>query len=87
MGAINGKPHITKAEETEDGGVIHVEVTCPFCSIVHDMYLDAGDFMVWQHGSLIQDAFPCMATEDRERLITGMCPKCWDDTCGGSFDD
>ena len=31
---------------------------------------------------LIQDAFPELSKEDRERLITGICPKCWKELFG-----
>lgn len=30
-------------------------------------------------GLLAQDAFPYLAPEKREILISGVCPDCWDD--------
>jgi len=27
---------------------------------------------------LIQNIFPDMSADDRERLVSGYCPKCWD---------
>ncbi len=42
--------------------------------------LDATDeeFAAWDSGVLIQDAMPRLSVNDREMLISGCCPKCWD---------
>jgi hypothetical protein len=35
-------------------------------------------FQAWQSGEFIQDALPELSTDERELLISGICPKCWD---------
>lgn len=32
----------------------------------------------WRKGKLIQDCFPELNTDDRERLISGVCGECWE---------
>jgi hypothetical protein len=41
----------------------------------------ATAFDRWQSGTLIQDAFPHLTDGQREFLISGMCPGCWDELC------
>lgn len=40
----------------------------------------------WQGGSLIQEAFPTLSADEREVLMTGIHPQCWDDIFGGEED-
>jgi hypothetical protein len=37
----------------------------------------------WQNGELIQRAFPTMTPDQREVMLTGIHPKCWDKMTGG----
>lgn len=32
----------------------------------------------YRAGAYIQDAFPMLSVDDRERLISGYCKECWD---------
>lgn len=49
---------------------------CPFCNTPQ-----TKEFV-------IQDAMPNLSADDREFLITGICPKCWNSTFnGGGSDD
>lgn len=34
-------------------------------------------------GALMQRAFPNLTPDQREFLISGLCPKCWDETFSG----
>ena len=77
------RAHITRSEETEDGGVLQVEILCPFCSVTSELYLDPMDFYSWNNGELIQNAFKTLSAGHREQLISGICPTCWDETFGG----
>lgn len=36
-------------------------------------------FFSWQSGTHLQDVFPDWSSEDRERLISGTCPSCWEE--------
>ena len=55
---------------------------CPFCGKEHSIevkqrgYLDGMNKL--RGGALIQDAFPDWTPDEREFLMTGICPKCWD---------
>ncbi len=61
-----------------------VEVTCPFCGKVNQLTLPTEGYTAWKlHGILVQNAFPQLSAEDRELLISGICPTCWD----GMFPD
>lgn len=46
---------------------------------------DIVEYKAWQKGALIQDAMPNMSAEDRETLISGICPSCFEAL--GSGDD
>jgi hypothetical protein len=35
-------------------------------------------FHNWQGGELIQNALPELTADERELLISGTCPSCWD---------
>jgi hypothetical protein len=41
----------------------------------------------WREGELIQDVFPDMSVNDREMLITGTHPACWDKLFPGEEED
>lgn len=54
-----------------------IDVTCPFCGTVNTVYVFEDDFEDWQNGALAQDCFPYLAPEERELLISHVCPDCW----------
>ena len=58
---------------------MEVLTMCPKCQDTKAFDLDYDDYLRWQTGELIQKIFPNISAEDRERLITGICPKCWDE--------
>ena len=33
----------------------------------------------WDYAGTVQDMFPYLSAKDREKIITGMCDKCFDD--------
>lgn len=51
---------------------------CPMCGKVHTVTVNDADFEKWQSGVSAQNAFPYLSTDEREILISGTCPKCWD---------
>jgi hypothetical protein len=51
---------------------------CPTCPTVQTVVVDDAAYQRWQAGAYIQDAFPLLTANQREILMTGMCPKCWD---------
>ena len=51
---------------------------CMVCDKYEVWSLDREAVTRWQEGENIQSAFPDMKAEDREVLITGTHPACWD---------
>jgi len=64
-----------------------VTTVCPFCGKAHDVLVNEIDYLDWQDGKLAQDAFPYLSADEREMLISGICPTCWDGMFEGSADD
>jgi hypothetical protein len=64
---------------------INIKTTCPCCK--HDNFVEVNksDYENWKNGKYIQNAFPYLSAGEREQLITGICPKCWD-TIFGNYD-
>ena len=52
--------------------------TCTVCGEYEVWSLDRKAVESWQSGEYIQNAFPEMSMQDREVLITGTHPACWD---------
>ena len=59
-----------------------VETQCPICGETKALYVPLDGYLKWEQGTLIQDAMPTLSANDRERLITGICPDCWDNVLG-----
>ena len=59
-----------------------VMTLCPFCGEMHEVPVNEDDYWDWQDGTSVQDAFPYLTADEREMLISGICPKCWDKTFG-----
>lgn len=57
---------------------MEIECVCPFCGEAHIVTVDAIDYVAWESGSvLVQNAFPYLSADEREMLISGICPRCW----------
>lgn len=70
---------IEKAEFTKNGeGVEIVTRPCVVCGTRHTFILNRIDYEAWQTSTHIQNAFPDMSADEREILISGTCPECWD---------
>lgn len=50
---------------------------CPECGAVATIPVKLEELIAYEGGALIQNAFPTMSADDRERLMTGFCPACW----------
>ncbi len=64
-----------------------IQTICPFCHHVHDVAVNESDFWDWNDGANAQDAFPYLSPDEREMLISGICPDCWDATFGDDDED
>jgi len=69
----NGITKSTKAD------MIHV-TTCPQCKQNNAILVNNIDFSLWKNQSRhVQDVFTWLTSEEREILITGIHPKCWNE--------
>lgn len=55
---------------------ITILFTCPICGHEHELTVNFEQYLAYQSGELVQDAFPHMSPTDRERFISGLCPDC-----------
>lgn len=51
---------------------------CPKCGSVATLRVELDALVKYEGGAFVQDAFPDMPRTDRERLVSAVCPKCWD---------
>ena len=68
----------------QENGDYTAIVKCPFCGNVTKIenVPSYGVFM-WRNGAFVQKAFPNMAIEDRECMISGLCHDCQETMFGG----
>lgn len=57
---------------------VAVETRCPFCGKTAIVEVPTDGFIAWHSGATVQRAFPNLDTDTRERLVSGICPTCWD---------
>lgn len=57
---------------------VMIETACPFCGAAHMIEVNLVDYWDWKDGKLAQDAFPYLTPDEREMVISGICPECWD---------
>ena len=55
---------------------ITILFTCPICGCEHELTVELEQYLEYQSGTLVQDAFPHMSPTDHERFISGLCPDC-----------
>lgn len=62
---------------------VTIITVCPFCGHANEIEVNEIDYLDWSDGELlVQDAFPYLSADEREMLISGICPKCWDSMFG-----
>lgn len=60
-----------------------VEVTCVVCGTKHTILVPTAGYKKWASGqALIQDALPGLSADERELLISNVCPRCFDKAFG-----
>jgi hypothetical protein len=51
---------------------------CSLCQKTSEFALDAEKVKQWREGAFIQDVFPELTASQREQIISGTHPKCWE---------
>jgi hypothetical protein len=67
--------------------MIELSISCPFCGNKNTVMVESQDYADWRNGKLAQDAFDYLSADDREIIISGVCPTCWSQTFGDDEDD
>lgn len=55
-----------------------IACTCPLCHGTKVIEVTDGSWRMYAEGAFAQDAFSYLSVDDRERLMTGICPACWE---------
>ena len=55
-----------------------IDTHCPICKEWKSIKVSVRKWREWKSGALIQNCFPELSSDDRERLMSGFCPKCFD---------
>lgn len=67
---------------------IKVQTRCPECGCINEVEVYPQDLADYRSGRKHpQDAFPYLSPDERETLITGICPACWDKLFPDEEDD
>ena len=66
-----------------------LKVSCRRCKKTHTLKVRVEDYMTFDSPNRphIQDIFPYLSPAERELLISGICPICWDEMFGGEDDE
>lgn len=55
---------------------ILLEQICVFCRLPHYVTVNEVDYESYVEGVSAQKAFPELSAEEREQIISSICPKC-----------
>jgi hypothetical protein len=68
----------------KDMGTISVSTgVCFGCGCEGSVVVGYEDYVRWMNGELIQRCFPELPEGEREQLISGLHPVCWDRVMSG----
>ena len=72
--------------ETECPDQVILGTVCPFCGKEQRLILNGDRAIAYKqgkvayaHGKMMQDAFPSFTPDERELIMTGICPECWNE--------
>ncbi len=57
---------------------MQIEYCCSKCEKIIDIEYIDQDYDAWKGGTMIQDAFPYLSTDEREIMQSGICGECFD---------
>ena len=61
---------------------VDVPTRCHSCGRDHTLTVPRDGYDRWQRGEYIQRALSGLTDDDRERLLTGICPDCFEQLFG-----
>ena len=59
--------------------IISIQRACPKCNKLQTVKVEQSQYYRWMAGENIQIAFPELSANQREILMSGICPECWED--------
>jgi hypothetical protein len=59
---------------------------CIFCGLNHVFIVDADKYYRWRSGGYIQDVFPEIDKDVREKMVSGSCKECLEKALGSEED-
>jgi hypothetical protein len=65
-------------EPENKGPVNFITPMCIWCRETAIVKVPYSAYLKWLNGEAVQDAYKDLPTDDRELLISGTHPKCWD---------
>lgn len=69
---------------TTDIGKISISGKCVKCKKEKTVVVLVSELAAYGRGELIQNAMPNLSDDEREFLISGFCPECWDSLFPGT---
>lgn len=57
---------------------MNINTICPECKKHTVITVPAKAYQAWREGAKVQHALSMLNADQREQLMTGICPKCWD---------
>lgn len=66
------------SDTTASGDIVVRTPPCFACGKPGSIQVPRAGFDDWQAGSLVQHALPALSAAERELLISGTHPACWD---------
>ena len=59
--------------------MLTIKRTCPICGLEQSVMVRQYAYMKWVNKELsLQEAMPELTADEREALLSGICPQCWD---------
>lgn len=52
---------------------------CRQCKVASALVVPREGYEAWRSGALIQNVLPTLTVDERELLMTGTHPQCWDE--------
>jgi len=56
---------------------VDLVTTCPWCNKSENITVTRDELTRWLSGAYVQDALSNHNADEREQILTGICPTCW----------